>query len=181
MKNRKNMFILAIVALVLVLGVGYALVSSTTLTINNATASAADSTLKVVYDGNNSATTTKLTTVTAADDSTSATFTITGMVLNEEIPVEFEIKNKETDVNANVNYPTTFTNSNATNFDAKLYYKSCALADSCTYSEWTSGAKTLNAQAVATLKVVVKLKQTPVTNEQSSTTINVSYTASAAQ
>ena len=33
LKNKKNMFALAIVALILVLGVGYAVVSSTTLTI----------------------------------------------------------------------------------------------------------------------------------------------------
>ena len=176
LKNKKNMYTLAIVALILILGVGYAVVNSTNLTING-TAGAASTELKVVYDGNNSATTTKLTNVTAADDSKNATFTIADMVYNETIPVEFEIMNKEDDVDAVINYPSTFTNSNSTNFEVKLYYKACQKSDSCSYSEWTSGTKSLAAQAKATLKVEVRLKATPVTAQDSTTTVTVEYTA----
>jgi len=172
MKNRKSMFALAIVALILVLGVGYAIVSSQTLTIDNATATVADSTLKVVYDGVNSGTTTKVTAISSPDDSTSATFTIAGMVLNETVEVEFEIKNKETDVNASVAVPT-ITNSKSSFFEVKVYYQ----PSGGSYSEWTS-AQTLNAQATGKVKLAVKLIQTPVETADSSTTITASYVAS---
>ena len=174
MKNRKSIFALAIVALVLVLGVGYAVVSSQTLTINNAQASAADSTLKVVYDGTNSGVTGKVTAISSPDDATNATFTITGMVLNETVSAEFEIKNKETDVNASIAKPTV-TNSKSSFFEVKVYYQ----PSGGSYAEWT-GAQTLNAQATAKVRVDVKLIATPVQSDDSTTTIGVSYVASPA-
>ena len=174
MKNRKSIFALAIVALVLVLGVGYAVVSSQTLTINNASASAGDTTLKVVYDGVNSGVTEKVTAITSADNSTNATFTIQNMVLNETVSTEFEIKNKETDVNASIAVPT-ITNSKSTYFEVKVYYQ----PSSGSYAEWT-GAQTLNAQATAKVRVDVKLIATPITSADSTTTIGVSYVASPA-
>lgn len=168
MKNRKNMFALAIVALILILGVGYAVVSATQLTINGSGA-AATSELKVVYDGVNTSSGARVTTLSAADDSKAATFEIENMVLNTEEYAEFEIKNKETDVNATVKVPTAaqFTNSNSEYFEAKLYYND---------TEWTTD-KTLNANATAKIKVVVKLIKTPVTSANSSTTISVTYDA----
>ena len=172
MKNRKSIFALAIVALVLVLGVGYAIVSNQTLTINNAQASAADSTLKVVYDGINSGVTGKVTAITSADDSTSATFTITGLVLNETVSAEFEIKNKETDVNASIAVPT-ITNSKTSFFEVKVYYQ----PSGGSYAEWNS-AQTLNHGDTAKVRVDVKLIATPVQTADSTTTIGVTYVAS---
>ena len=172
MKNRKSILALAIVALVLVLGVGYAVVSSQTLTINNATATAQDTTLKVVYDGVNSGVTGKVTAISSEDDSTSATFTIEGLVLNETVSAEFEIKNKETDVNASVAVPT-ITNTKSNFFQVKVYYQEAGGS----YTEWTA-AHTLNAGATAKVKVEVTLIKTPVQTDDSTTTINVSYEAS---
>lgn len=166
MKKRKNMYILAIVALILVLGVGYAVVSSVTLTING-TAAAATNDLKVVYDGVNTNSGVKVTAQTADNNSKEATFTVEGMVLGTEEYATFEIKNKETDVNASIAIPTV-TVSNSDYFDAKVYYDD---------SLWSS-AKTLNAQGTAVVKVVVSLKNTPVTEAQSSTNITVSFVAS---
>ena len=168
MKKRKNMYILAIIALILVLGVGYAVVSSVTLTIDG-TAAAATNDLKVVFDGNNTNSGARVTAQTAADNSKAATFTVEDMVLGTEEYAAFEIKNKETDVNASVAVPTV-TNSNEEYFDVKVYYGN---------SVW-SAAQTLNAQGTATVKVVVSLKKTPVTQAQSSTTIAVSFVASPA-
>ncbi len=172
MKNRKSILALAVVALVLVLGVGYAVVSSQTLTITNATATAQDTTLKVVYDGVNYGVTGKITAITSADDSTSATFTVTGLVLHETVSAEFEIKNKETDVNASIAVPT-IENTNSNYFEVKVYYQ----PSDGSYAEWT-GAQTLNAQATAKVKVEVTLKRTPVTSAESTSTINISYVAS---
>ena len=174
MKKRKNIFITAIIALILILGVGYAVVSNSTLIING-TASVADSELKVVYDGVNTSSGAKVKTLTAADDSKTATFSVEGMLLNDSEYAEFEIKNKETDVNASIAVPT-LTNSKSTFFEAKVYYKGSGDAD---YAEWTE-AKTLAAQATAKVKVVVTLKQTPVQSADSTTTISVSYVASPA-
>ena len=109
MKKRKNMYILAIVALILVLGVGYAVVSTVTLTISGSGAAATED-LKVVYDGVNTSSSAKVTTLTAEDNSTSATFVVENMVYGEEEYAEFEIKNKETDVNATVAVPTVTNN-----------------------------------------------------------------------
>ena len=166
MKKRRNMYVLAIAALVLVLGVGYAVVSSVTLSINGE-ASAATQTLKVVYDGVNTNSGANVTAQTAADNSTTASFTVANMVLNTDEYAEFEIKNKETDVNASIAVPTV-TNSNSEHFQVTVYYGN---------SVW-SAAQTLNAQATAKVKVVVRLIKTPVLEADSSTTITVSYTAS---
>ena len=168
MKNKKKMYILAIVALILVLGVGYAVVSNVTLTINGS-GTAATNDLKVVFDGVKTNSGANVTEQIAADDSTTASFTVENMVLNTAEYAEFEIKNKETDVNASIAIPTV-TNSNSTYFDVKVYYGN---------TEWTA-AQTLNAQATAKVKVVVTLKKTPIQSTDSSTTITVSFVASPA-
>ena len=168
MKNRRNRFLLAIVAFILVLGVGYAVVSSVQLTIDGS-GTAATEELKVVYDGVNTSSGTKVTALTATDGSKAASFTVGDMVLNTEEYAEFEIKNKESDVNATIVKPTTvqFTNSNSEYFEVKLYYNNV---------EWTTN-QTLNAQATAKIKVTVKLIKTPVSSSDSSTTISVTYDA----
>ena len=170
MKNRKNLFVLAIVALILVLGVGYAVVSSTTLTING-TGTAKQNELNVVYDGVNT-NSSRVTAISAPDGSKDATFTITDMVKDAVEYAEFEIKNKETDVDATINFPTTNTNSNSSFFQYKLFYND---------TEWTSGTKTLAAQGTAKIKVQVTLTGNPVSSADSTTTITVSYTAEPAQ
>ena len=168
MRKKKNMYALAITALILVLGVGYAVVSSVTLSIEG-TGTAVTENLKVVYDGVNTNSGAKVTAQTAADDSTQASFTVSDMVLNTDEYAEFEIKNKETDVNASIAVPTV-TNSNSEYFQVTVYYGN---------SVW-SAAQTLNAQATAKVKVVVRLIKTPVAQGDSSTTITVSYVASPA-
>jgi hypothetical protein len=159
------MFALAIVALILVLGVGYAVVSSVTLTIEG-TGAAKSEKLKVVYDGVNTNSGAKVTAQTAADDSKAATFTVEDMVLNEAQYAEFEIKNKETDVNATVKVPTvSWTNTDY--FSVVVQYDG---------TDWTAD-QTLNAQATAKVKVIVTLIKTPVVEANNSTTINISYDA----
>ena len=182
MKNKKNMFALAIVALILVLGVGYAVVSNVTLTINGS-AGAKRQDLKVVFDGENSGTTTgdtgKVTAISNPDNTVAATFTVADLVLNETVEMEFEIQNKETDVNASLAVPTV-TNTKSDFFDVAVEYKGAAKADTGSYAAW-SGAQTLNAEAKATVKVKVKLKKTPVKSDDSETTITVSFVASPAE
>lgn len=180
MKNRKNMFVLAIVALILVLGVGYAVVSQTTLTITGS-GTAKTETLKVVYDGVNSGTTNgatgKVTSITNPDGTTAATFEITDMALNETVSMSFEIENRESDVNATINFPTITQNTKSDYFSVAFEYKDSAISGSGTQAAWASGTKTLAHGAKATIVVKVTMTNTPITSTDSSTNITISFTA----
>ena len=180
MRGRKKMLVLAIVALVLVLGVGYAVVSQVTLTITG-TAGAKTQNLKVVYDGVNSGITNgdtnKVTAITSADDTITATFTLTDMVLNTPAELEFEIENKESDVNATLSLPTITQNTKSSFFSVTFAYKDSAMSGAGTYSAWSSGTKTLAHGAKATVKVIVTLTNTPIESTDSETSIGVSINA----
>ena len=161
MKNRKKMITTALIVLVLLLGVGYATVSSVNLNING-TANAETKELQVFYDGVNSGTVSgKVTAISSPVKTRGATFTVENMTLNETVTMTFEVKNYETDVNANLAAPSvTNTNEN--------YFQVTASCDKTT----------LNALDTATITVNVKLKKTPVTEEAGSTTVTVEMAAS---
>ena len=161
MKNRKKMITTALIVLVLLLGVGYATVSSVKLNING-TAKAGSKELQVFYDGVNSGTVSgKVTTISSPVKTREATFTVDNMTLGETVTMTFEVKNYETDVNANLAAPSvTNTNEN--------YFQVTASCDKTT----------LNAGDTATITVNVKLIKTPVTDEAGSTTVTVAMAAS---
>ena len=160
MKNRKKMITTALIVLVLLLGVGYATVSSVNLNING-TAKAGSKELQVFYDGNNSGTSAKVTAISSQDQARTATFNVENMTLGETVTMTFEVKNYETDVNANLAAPSvTNTNEN--------YFQVTASCDKTT----------LNAGDTATITVNVKLIKTPVTDEAGSTTVTVAMAAS---
>ena len=149
MKNRKKMITTALIVLVLLLGVGYATVSSVNLNING-TANAESKELQVFYDGVNSGTVSgKVTTISSPVKTREATFTV-------------EIKNYETDVNATLAAPSVTQNTNGEYFQ---------VTTSCDKT-------TLNAGDTATITVNVKLIKTPVTDEAGSTTVTVEMAAS---
>ena len=182
MKNKRNVLLLAIVALILVLGVGYAVVSQVTLNITGTGASKTED-LKVTFDGVNSGTTNgatnKVTAISSLDNSIEATFTLTDMVLNTPAELEFEIENKESDVNATLALPT-ITNSKSSFFSVTVAYKDSAMSGSGSYSAWTSGTKTLAHGAKATVKVIVTLTNTPIESNDSTTNIGVTINATPA-
>lgn len=161
MKNRKKMITTALIVLVLLLGVGYATVSSVNLNING-TAKAESKELQVFYDGVNSGTSTKVTAISSPDKARTATFTVENMTLNETVTMTFEVKNYETDVNATLAAPSVTENTNGVYFE---------VTTSCNKT-------TLNAGDTATITVNVKLIKTPVTEEAGSTTVTVGMTAS---
>ncbi len=166
MRSKKSRLVLAIAALILVLGVGYATITAVTLTING-TAAAKDVGLKVVYDGTNTVSNNSKVTATAVDDSTSATITVTDLDLNETVYATYEIKNKDA-VTASIAVPTVSGGNEY--FDVKVYYNDTL---------WSS-AQTLNSNATAVVKVEVTLKSAPATQAQSTTNISVSFEASPA-
>ena len=161
MKNRKKMITTALIVLVLLLGVGYATVSSVNLNING-TAIAGTKELQVFYDGNNSGTSAKVTAISSQDQARTATFTVENMTLGETVTMTFEVKNYETDVNATLAAPSVTQNTNTEYFEVTT----------------SGGETTLNAGDTATITVNVKLKKTPVTEEAGSTTVTVEMAAS---
>lgn len=161
MKSRKNMLTTAIVVLVLLLGVGYATVSSVNLTIDG-TANAETKDLEVYYDGVNSGVVAgKVTAISSPDKTRAATFTVENMTLNETVTMTFEVKNYETDVNATLAAPEVTKNTNSEYFTVTT----------------TCDQTSLNAGATATVTVNVKLIKTPVTEESGSTTVTVTTKA----
>ena len=161
MKNRKKMITTALIVLVLLLGVGYATVSSVSLNING-TAKAGSKELQVFYDGTNSGTSAKVTAISSPVKTREATFTVESMTLDETVTMTFEVKNYETDVNATLAAPSVTQNTNGEYFQ---------VTTSCDKT-------TLNAGDTATITVNVKLIKTPVTDEAGSTTVTVAMAAS---
>ena len=161
MKNRKKMITTALIVLVLLLGVGYATVSSVSLNING-TANAESKELQVFYDGTNSGTSAKVTAISSPANTRAATFTVENMTLNETVTMTFEVKNYETDVHATLAAPSVTENTNEEYFQ---------VTTSCDKT-------TLNAGDTATITVNVKLIKTPVTDEAGSTTVTVAMAAS---
>ena len=161
MKNRKKMITTALIVLVLLLGVGYATVSSVSLNING-TAKAESKELQVFYDGVNSGTSAKVTAISSPVKTREATFTVESMTLDETVTMTFEVKNYETDVNATLAAPSVTQNTKSEYFQ---------VTTSCDKT-------TLNAGDTATITVNVKLIKTPVTDEAGSTTVTVAMAAS---
>ena len=161
MKNRKKMITTALIVLVLLLGVGYATVSSVNLNINGS-AKAGSKELQVFYDGTNSGTSDKVTAISSPVNTRAATFTVENMTLNETVTMTFQVKNYETDVNATLAAPSVTQNTKQEYFQ---------VTTSCDKT-------TLNAGETATITVNVKLIKTPVSEEAGSTTVTVEMAAS---
>lgn len=161
MKNRKKMITTALIVLVLLLGVGYATVSSVSLNING-TSKAETKELQVFYDGTNSGTSAKVTAISSPVNTRAATFTVENMTLNETVTMTFEVKNYEKDVNATLAAPNVTENTKPEYFQ---------VTTSCDKT-------TLNAGETATITVNVKLIKTPVSEEAGSTTVTVEMAAS---
>ena len=161
MKNRKKMITTALIVLVLLLGVGYATVSSVSLNING-TSKAETKELQVFYDGTNSGTSAKVTAISSPAKTRAATFTVENMTLEETVTMTFEVKNYEKDVNATLDAPSVTQNTKPEYFQ---------VTTSCDKT-------TLNAGETATITVNVKLIKTPVSEEAGSTTVTVEMAAS---
>ena len=167
MKSKKSLLSLGILALVLVLGVGYAVVSSVSLSLGG-TASVENANLKVaitdVEDSKSSAT----INVSHNLESLSDTFTISNMKLNDSVTMTYTITNQEVDVAAKI-LAETITNTNTEHFTVQ-----CTVVD-----------EVINANdqgnATGTVTVFVRLNKTPLTEEQGKVTITVPLTASAVE
>lgn len=147
MKNKKSLLGLGLFALILVLGVGYAVVSSVNLTFGgSATAKVAELSVDIasVVD-----TKTGSATVEHSLGSTHAvsdTFTIKDMVLDEEVTMVYTIDNHETDVDATLTAVGSIENDN------EEYFLATATVDKAS----------LPHGGTTTVTITVKLIKTPV-------------------
>ena len=89
------------------------------------------------------------------------TFTITDMVLNETVTMEYTVANHETDVDATLT-GVGLTNSNEEYFDVNYTINGAAIDAN---------------DGTTTVTVTVKLVKTPVTDEQGKTTVSLTLNA----
>lgn len=165
MKNRKLLLTFGTLALVLVLGVGYAVVSSVDLNITG-TASVKGATLNVAFNGTTEVSDEAKVTATATDGSLAATISVKDLELNQSVTATYTIKNAESDVDASV-LKSAITN------DKEDFFNVTTSVD--------SDATTVAAGGTATVTVTVKLVKTPVTDADSIANIGVKLTATPVQ
>lgn len=165
MKNKKSLLSFGLLALVLVLGVGYAVVSSVNLDISG-TAKVQGTDLKVSFNGTTDVSSADKVTATATDGTLSATIAVKDLTLNKAVTATYTIKNEETDVNASV-VKASIEN------DKSAYFEVTTDVDDT--------AKTITAGGTSTVTVTVKLIKTPVADTDSTATIKVNLTASPVQ
>ena len=147
MRNRNSYKLFILLALVLFLGVGYAVVNSVTLTVTG-TAGAGDSDLKVYFNGRKSISNTSKLSVDVLEGSTNATFTVSDLELNETVSFLVDVVNNEIDVPAKITITTSGSNA---------YYKVWSNADSLT----------IQPGETKQVGVLVNMKKTPITSEDS--------------
>ena len=167
MKKNKSLLSLGIIALILVLGVGYAVVNQVGLTFGG-TATAENADIKVDIE---SVTVNKDDESTVVVDNTLVahgkedTFTITGMKLNEAVGFEYTIMNHETDVVAEIVEAAAISNSNTNNFTVTVSRE----------DDFT----TLQPGESKKVYIVVTLTKTPLTSNEGETTITYTLNAKA--
>lgn len=164
MKKQKSLLVLGLLVLVLVLGVGYAVVSSVDLTISG-TANVKGANLKVSFNGTTEVSNEDKVTATATDGSLTADIQVKDLELNKPVTATYTIKNEETDVNASV-VEAAITNDKSDFFEVTTDMKT---------------AKTITAGGTDTVTVTVKLVKTPVTDADSTAKISVKLTATPVQ
>ena len=174
MKSKKGLIGLIVIVAVLVLGIGYAVVSSINLTISGSAAMKAVD-LNVGFNGVVSSDVTHATTGATASGSNSGT-TTTGVrtatisvadlaAVNDYVTVTYTVQNYETDVDATV-YVSNISNDKSTYFEVT------------TDADGSSNKKTVaKNNGTTTIEVKVKLKARPTVAADNQATITITLTA----
>lgn len=166
MKNKKSLLSLGLLALVLVLGVGYAVVSTQNLTISG-TASVAESTLAVSFNGVTTTGGAGTTTATATKGALTADISVTGLTaIGDTATATYTIQNLEKDLNASIT-KETITNSNEAFFEVT--------------TSVDSAATVIEKEKTGTVTVTVKLIKMPIASADSEAAITVKLLATPVQ
>lgn len=162
MKNNKSLLSFGIIALVLFLGVGYAVVNTTNLTIGG-TASVADSQMNVKFSelADDTTVSNKDKVVATVTDDLNATINVNGLTVDEPVTATYTIKNEDTSLAA------TITQKSITVTPSEYFEVTTDLGT----------GKTVTAKGKTTVTVTVKLVKVPVSKENSTASITVNLTA----
>lgn len=162
MNRKKTLYGLGLLALILVLGVGYAVVSEVTLNIDGS-ATVASEALKVSFNGVTDTEDDGKVVASSTDNSLNASIQVTNLTLNEAVSATYTIKNQETDVDANV------IKKQISNDKPEFFEVTTSVDDS---------AETITAGGTGTVTVTVRLIKTPIEATDSTANIQIDLTAS---
>lgn len=162
MNRKKTLYGLGLLALILVLGVGYAAVSEVTLNIDGS-ATVASEALKVSFNGVTDTEDDDKVVASSTDNSLNASIQVTNLTLNEAVSATYTIKNQETDVDANV------IKKQISNDKPEFFEVTTSVDDS---------AETITAGGTGTVTVTVRLIKTPIETSDSTANIQIDLTAS---
>lgn len=162
MNRKKTLYGLGLLALILVLGVGYAAVSEVTLNIDGS-ATVASEALKVSFNGVTDTEDDGKVVASSTDNSLNASIQVTNLTLNEAVSATYTIKNQETDVDANV------IKKQISNDKPEFFEVTTSVDDS---------AETITAGGTGTVTVTVRLIKTPIETDDSTANIQIDLTAS---
>lgn len=171
MKNRKSLLSVVLLVLVLVLGVGYAVVTSTGLTINGAAGTlTSDTEIAVSFKEVQSKTDAYVDA--ASVNGKSASFTVKDLSrINDTAEIVYVIQNGEKDIAATLSKPSiTVTKGNAEDDD--YFEVTTEYADK-------GDTQALAAEGTTTLKVTVKLIKTPTSAKTATITVGLTATPEA--
>lgn len=169
MKKQKTIFGLAILAAILMLGIGYAAVSDITLNIGGAADALADSDFDVIFTNEENDITINKTnapqaTVTAdvnTNDKTQANISVSGLTTKgEKVEVTYTIANNSADLSASLTATTSNSNNDYFSITSSI----------------TDTPVVVAKDETTTVKVTVELIKTPIDTDQNAT-IGVKLTA----
>jgi len=181
MKKKKSLLSLAILALVLVLGVGYAAISGQTLTISG-TATTETSTLAVYFKEAKAATNlsddvTASGTIGAGEKPLTATITVSGLnEINDTATLTYVVANDEKDVAAEV-LKNTITVESDTGVDLSSFYTVTTSVD----DDPVTVPKAATEAGTAEITVTVTLAKLPIETDESKANITITLDATAVQ
>lgn len=164
MKNKKTFVGIALLILVLVLGIGYAAITSSLNINGTAKATTDDSNFKVVFTGvTDPATATNGVTATATADSTTATLNVEGLTTKGQTKTAtFTIANKSPELKALVDVKTkSITNTEFFAINAEVKNADTALAP----------------DGETTVTVTVELVKTPIAPVEGTIAVELEATA----
>ncbi len=165
MKNKKKFYVVGLLVFVLVLGIGYAAVSTVGLNIDG-TASVKSENLNVSFNGVTEVSDEEKVVANSTDNSLDATISVSDLTLNEIVTATYTIKNEETDVNANI------TKKTITNDKEEFFEVTTSVDESPT---------TVDANGTAKVTVTVKLIKTPIEADDSTANIQIDLDANPVQ
>ena len=163
MKTKNSYKLIIMLALIMFLGVGYAVVNSVTLSITG-TVGATSENIDVYFTGTPKVSNSSKVTATAAAGTLTGNITVNNLTLNETVTATYYITNNEKDVGALISQES-ITNSNPDYFEV-----------TATVNESSAILCPENSEK-KTVVITIKLKKTPITTDVNSTNISVKLKA----